>query len=74
MKELRCEIVRGNINEDGSKAKTFFEIDDPKEVTRVRTWNWKSGVTGSVYTFTLSNIEQIDYRTYLIKQKYEHMS
>lgn len=73
-KELRCEIVRGNINEDGSKAKTFFEIDDPKVVTKVRTWNWKSGVTGSVYTFTLSDIEQIDYRMYLIKQKYENMS
>lgn len=73
-KELSCELNRGNINEDGTRSKTFFEIDDPKQVTSIRTWNWKSGTVGGVYTFSLNALEQIDYRMYLIKQKYENMS
>ena len=73
-KELSCELNRGNINEDGTRSKTFFEIDDPKQVTSIRTWNWKSGTVGGVYNFSIDSLEQIDYRMYLIKQKYEHMS
>ena len=73
-KELSCELNRGNINEDGTRSKTFFEIDDPKQVTSVRTWNWKSGTVGGVYNFSINSLEQIDYRMYLIKQKYENMS
>ncbi len=73
-KELSCELIRGNIYPDGKSRKKFFEIDDPKEVTSVRTWNWKSGVTGSVYNFSLSSMDELDYRMYLVKQKYEYMS
>lgn len=73
-KELSCELNRGIVNQDGTRSKTFFDIDDPKELTSIRTWNWKSGSVGSVYNFSLNSLEQIDYRMYLIKQKYENMS
>ena len=69
--EISCELPRGNTYPDGSRRGRFFEIDDPKGVTKVRTWNWKSGVTGSVYNFSLSKSEEIDYRMFLVKQRYE---
>jgi predicted transport protein len=73
-KELSCEIVRGNVYPDGKSRLKFFEIDDPKGVTGVRDWTWKSGVKGSVYTFSIKSLDELDYRMYLVKQKYEYMS
>lgn len=73
-KELSCEIIRGNVYPDGKSRLKFFEIDDPKEVTGVRDWTWKSGVKGSVYTFSIKSLDELDYRMYLVKQKYEYMS
>ena len=73
-KGLLCELARGNVYPDGKVRKKFFEIDDPKEVTSVGEWTWKSGVKGSVYKFSLTSMEQLDYGMYLVKQKYEHMS
>jgi hypothetical protein len=40
----------------------------------VRDWTWKSGVKGSVYNFSINSLEELDYRMYLVKQKYEYMS
>ena len=73
-KELSCEIIRGNVYPDGKTRLKFFEIDDPKGVTGVRDWTWKSGVKGSVYTFSIKSLDELDYRMYLVKQKYEYMS
>lgn len=72
--ELNCELLRGNVYPGGVVRGKFFELDDPKGVTSVRTWNWKSGVSGSVYTFPLKSLDQLDYVMYLVKQKYEYMS
>ena len=71
---LVCELLRGNVYPGGVVRGKFFELDDPKGVTSVRTWNWKSGVSGSVYTFSLKSLDQLDYVMYLVKQKYQHMS
>ncbi len=73
-KELFCEMLRGNVYPDGKTRRKIFEIDDPKEVTSVRTWTYKSGVTGGAHIFSLNKIDQLDYCMYLVKQKYEHMS
>ena len=73
-KELSCEMVRGNVYPDGKVRKKFFEIDDPKDVVGVRDWTWKSGIKGSVYNFPIKSLDELDYRLYLVKQKYEHMS
>ena len=69
--EISCELPRGNTYPDGTRRGRFFEIDDPKNVSKIRTWNWKSGVSGSVYNFSLSKTEEIDYRMFLVKQRYE---
>jgi predicted transport protein len=73
-KEISCELLRGNVYPDGVVRGKFFELDDPKELTTIRTWNWKSGVSGSVYIFNLHSLEELDYAMYLIKQKYEYLS
>lgn len=73
-KELFCEMVRGNVSPDGKVRKKFFNIDDPKNVTGIRDWTWKSGVKGSVYNFSIKSLGELDYQMYLIKQKYEYMS
>jgi hypothetical protein len=71
---LNCELIRGNVYPEGKSSRKFFEIDDPKGVSRIRTWKWKSGVTGSVYNFSVKSLEQLDYAMYLVKQKYEQMA
>ena len=65
---------RGNVYPDGKIRGKFFEIDDPKDVVGVRDWTWKSGTKGSVYNFPIKTLDELDYRLYLVKQKYEHMS
>ena len=40
--EMYIEILRGNIKETGEKSKGFFTIDDPKSLTKERSWTWKS--------------------------------
>lgn len=72
--ELNCELLRGNVYPGGVVRGKFFELDDPKGAASVRTWNWKTGVTGSVYTFSVRSVEELDYAMYLVKQKYEHMT
>lgn len=72
-RSLYCELVRGNVYPDGKARKKFFDLDDPKNVTSVRDWTWKSGVKGSVYNFSIKSIDELDYRMYLVKQKYEYM-
>ena len=73
-KEIFCELGRGNIYPDGKVRKKFFEIDDPKNVTGIRDWTRKSGTMGSVYNFSINSVDELDYRMYLVKQKYEYMS
>jgi len=73
-KELVCEIVRGNVYPDGKVRRKFFDLDDPKNVSGVRDWTWKSGIKGSVYNFSVKALDELDYRMYLVKQKYEFMS
>ncbi len=74
-KELSCQIVQGNVYADGKVSTKFFdELDDPKSVTGVRYWTLRSGVKGSFYTFPIKSLDELDYRMYLVKQKYEHMS
>jgi len=73
-KEISCELLRGNVYPDGGVRGKFFELDDPKGVTSIRAWTWKSGVTGSAYTISIKSLDELDYLLYLVKQKYEYMS
>lgn len=72
--ELNFEIRRGNIYPDGKSRDKFFELDDPKQRSRIREWQWKSGIKGSVYVFSIQSLGEIDYLMYLVKQRYDFMT
>ncbi|MDA8866269.1 DUF5655 domain-containing protein [Porticoccaceae bacterium] len=72
-KEFRIDILRGNTKDDGEYSKGFFNIDDPKGMTGNRSWNWKSGAQGHVYTIDLKDESDLDYVMFLLKQKYNSM-
>jgi len=67
---IAIEIPRGNLNTDGSKSKNFFTIEDPKRISKERSWQWKSGAQGNVYVIDFNPKADLDYTMFLIKQKY----
>ena len=70
---FRIDIIRGNIYLDGRKSKSFFNIDDPKNICKESHLTWKNGDQRHDYSFTLNAIDQIDYVEFLINQKYKSM-
>ena len=72
-KRLQIEVLRGNIKENGERSKGFFTVDDPKEMTGNRSWNWKSGAQGHVYIIGLKDLIDLDYVMFLLEQKYNSM-
>ena len=71
--KISIECLRGNILNDGSKSKNFFTIDDPKGVSGEYSWTWKNGVKGNTYKLSFDKNSDIEYFTYLIKQKYKNI-
>tara|TARA_R110000787_G_scaffold254060_1_gene359393 strand:+ start:485 stop:1441 length:957 start_codon:yes stop_codon:yes gene_type:complete len=72
-KRLQIEVLRGNIKEDGEYSRGFFNVDDPKGVTKNRSWNWKSGAQGHLYVIGLKDLSELDYVMFLLEQKYTSM-
>jgi hypothetical protein len=72
-KELRIDVLRGNIREDQSKSKGFFTLDDPKEMAEEGGWKWKSGQSGHDYKIRLKNQDASDYVMFLLEQKYNSL-
>jgi predicted transport protein len=70
---ISVDILRGNINPDGSKSKKYFTLDDPKGISEEGFWEWKSGVKGNYYKIKFNNSVNIDYIMFLIKQKYDSL-
>lgn len=70
---ISIEMIRGNVNQDGSKSKKFFTLDDPKELSEKSSWEWKNGTTGNVYKIKFNHNVNIDYIMFLIKQKYDSL-
>jgi hypothetical protein len=68
---INIEILRGNINPDGSKSKNFFTLDDPKNISEEGSWEWKSGVKGNLYRIKFDKNSDLDYLMFLINQKYK---
>ena len=64
---------RGNINQDGTKSKNFFNIDDPKNYSTETSWEWKSGVKGNMYKVKMTIASDLDYIMFLITQKYKNL-
>jgi RecB family endonuclease NucS len=72
-KGIRIDILRGNINPDGSKSKNYFDIDDPKGISTEGSWEWKSGTMGTLYRIYFDENSDIDYTMFLINQKYNQL-
>ncbi len=72
-KDLSIEVHRGNEKESGEYSKGFFTVDDPKEMTRIRSWTWKSGAQGHKYIIGLKDLKDLDYVMFLLEQKYSSM-
>ena len=70
---LRFDLVKGNIKQDGSKSKGFFNLDDPKKVSKVVQIKFKSGVKREYYNIKISGKEEVGYLIMLLKQKYDSL-
>lgn len=70
---ISVEILRGNINPDGSKSRNFFTLDDPKGVSEEGSWEWKSGVKGNLYKIRFDKNSDLDYTMFLVNQKYNSL-
>ena len=70
---IRVELLRGNLNPDGSKSKGYFDIDDPKGITREGQWEWKSGTKGTLYIIDFDKNTDLEYFMFLLKQKYNQL-
>ena len=64
------DVRLGYILKDGKKTQYYFEIDDPKNITKQRTWTMSHNQsTGYGYTVKVDEKTDIDYLIFLIKQK-----
>lgn len=72
-KGIRIDVLRGNVNPDGSKSKNYFNIDDPKGISTEGSWEWKSGTMGTLYRIYFDEHSDIDYTMFLINQKYNQL-
>jgi len=70
---ISIEMLRGNVNPDGSKSKKYFTLDDPKNISEEGSWEWKSGTKGTIYKIKFDKNVNIDYIMFLIKQKYDSL-
>ena len=70
---IRLDILRGNENSDGSRSKKFFNLDDPKNLSKEGSWNWKTGVKGHYYSIPLDENSDVNYLLFLVKQKYNRL-
>ena len=71
---ITLEISRGNVNPDGSKSKNYFDLDDPKGISKEGSWEWKSGTKGTIYKIPMDKNTDLEYVMFLIKQKYNNLS
>lgn len=71
---IRMDFSRGNVNPDGSKSKNYFDLDDPKKISKEGSWEWKSGTKGTVYKISIRKDSDVEYLMFLIKQKYNNLS
>ena len=66
---VSIEILRGNVNPDGTKSRKYFTLEDPKRLSEEGSWEWKSGVKGTLYKIKLNSNSDIEYIMFLINQK-----
>ena len=62
------------LEKSGLYKGSSFEMDDPKGISKERTWTWKSGTVGAMYMMSFDDKSDIDYFSFLIKQKHKSLS
>jgi hypothetical protein len=72
-KELRIDILRGNLKGGGEKSRGFFTLDDPKGMAKEKSWTWKSGTSGHSYSVSVKKPAELDYLLFLLEQKYKSL-
>jgi len=72
---VRVYIVKGTKNNEGAKSKNYFNLDDPKKISKDYSRLWEPGSLGGLdeYKFSISKETDIDYIMFLIKQKYKNL-
>ena len=71
---ILIELLRGQISPDGTKSKNYFNLDDPKKVSKESGWKWKSGTKGKVYKILFDKNSDTYYIMFLINQKYKNLT
>ncbi len=71
---ITLEIRRGTISLDRSKSKNYFDIDDPKGISKETSWKLRSGIEGTNYKISITKDVDVDYIMFLIRQKYNNLS
>ena len=71
---ISLEMNRGNVKPDGSRSKNYFDLDDPKKISKEGSWEWKSGTKGTIYKIPINKNTDLEYLMFLIKQKYKNLS
>lgn len=69
--KIDITVNRGIEYTDGTKSKTFFVLDDPKNISKPLSWTWKNGTKGHIYSINYDDKSDLDYIIFLIKQKYD---
>ena len=70
---IRLDFSRGMVNPDGTRSKNYFDLDDPKGISKESFWEWKSGTKGTVYKISIFSDTDLEYIMFLIKQKYKNV-
>ena len=68
------EMNRGNTKTDGTKSKNFFDLDDPKKISKSSHWTWRDGTKGNIYKIKFDTKLDINYLMFLVKQKYDSLN
>ena len=63
------EVKRKMVNH----LKVFFFIDDPKNIVKENSWQWKSGAEGHSYVLRIDDPKKLNYAMFLLDQKYNSM-
>lgn len=64
------DVLRGNVNTDGTFSKNYFTIDDPKSISTEKSRDLNSGSKQMFYRISVDSKFDISYLFFLLKQKY----
>ena len=71
---FHIDLRRGNIDINGKKSKTYFDLDDPKNLAIEDKWTKKSGVKGGKFRIPVKVNTDLNYVFFLVKQKYKQIT